>query len=51
MKKLRSTDCQIVNALNRAEAGIYMPVVSREPSMSVALSYRWLAKYRGIDAQ
>lgn len=49
MKKLRFTDRQIMDALKQAEAGIKFPGLCRELGISVALLYRWRARFGGMD--
>jgi putative transposase len=49
MKKSRFTDSQIMDALKRAEAGIKVPDLCRELGISVALFYRWRARFGGMD--
>ena len=49
MKKSRFTDSQIMEALNRAEAGLAVPEVCRELGISSATFYKWRAKFGGMD--
>ena len=50
MKKSRFTDSQIIDALKRAEAGLAVPELCRELSISAATLYKWRAKFGGMDA-
>lgn len=50
MKISRFTDSQIMQILKQAEAGISVPELCREHSMSSATFYKWRAKYGGMDA-
>ena len=49
MKKSRFTDCQIMDALKRAEAGLAVPELCRELGISSATFYKWRAKFGGMD--
>lgn len=49
MKRSRFTDSQIMDALKRAEAGLAVPELCRELSISSATFYKWRAKYGGMD--
>lgn len=49
MKKSRFSDSQIMDALKRVEAGLSVPDVCRELSISVATFYKWRAKFGGMD--
>lgn len=49
MKKSRFTDSQIMDALKRVEAGLAVPEICRELSISSATFYKWRAKYGGMD--
>ncbi len=50
MKKSTFTDSHIMDGLKRAEARIKVLDLCRELGISSALSYRWRAKYGGMDA-
>ncbi|MCR1767827.1 hypothetical protein EFP18_00955 [Burkholderia glumae] len=45
MKKSKFTDSQIMDALKRAEAGVAVPEICREPGISTATFYNWRSKY------
>lgn len=49
MKKSRFTDSQIIEAIKRAEAGLAVPELCREPGISSATFYKWRAKFGGTD--
>ena len=49
MKKSRYSDSQIINILNRAEAGTPVAELCREHGMSDATFYKWRAKFGGMD--
>lgn len=49
MKRSKFTDSQIMDALKRAEAGLAVPELCRELSISSATFYKWRAKYGGMD--
>ncbi|AIS96108.1 transposase family protein [Burkholderia thailandensis MSMB59] len=49
MKKSRFTDSQIMDALKRVEAGLSVPDLCRELSISTATFYKWRSKYGGMD--
>ncbi len=49
MKKSKLTDSQIMDALKRAEAGVAVPEICRELSVSTATFYNWRSKYGGMD--
>ncbi len=49
MKKSRFTDSQIMEAIKRAEAGLAVPELCRELSISSATFYKWRSKYGGMD--
>ena len=49
MKKSRFTDSQIMNILKQADAGVKVPDLCREHSISSAMFYRWRSKYGGMD--
>jgi len=49
MKKLKSSDSQILAILKQAEAGTPVPELCREHGMSSASFYKWRAKYGGMD--
>jgi putative transposase len=50
MKKSKFTDSQIMAILKQNEAGIKVPDLCREHSISSATFYKWRAKYGGMDA-
>jgi putative transposase len=50
MKKSRYTDSQLLNILKQAENGVPVPELCREHGMSSATSYKWRAKFGGMDA-
>ena len=50
MKRSKFTDCQIMDALKRVDAGLAVPEVCRELGISSATFYKWRAKYGGMDA-
>jgi putative transposase len=49
MKKSRFSDSQIMNILKQADAGVKVPDLCREHSISSAMFYRWRSKYGGMD--
>jgi len=49
MKRSKSTDSQIMEALKRVDAGLAVPDVCRELGISIATFYKWRAKYGGMD--
>lgn len=49
MKKSRFTDCQIMGALKRVEAGPAVPEICREVGISTATFYKFRAKFGGMD--
>lgn len=50
MKKSRFTESQIMAILKQHEAGVPVPDLTREHSISSASIYQWRAKYGGMDA-
>lgn len=50
MKKSLFTDSPIIDALERAEAGLTVPELCRERGISSATFYKWRAKFGGMDA-
>ncbi|AJY66556.1 hypothetical protein B7760_00761 [Burkholderia glumae] len=44
MKKPKFTDSQIMEALERAEAGVAVPEICRELGVSTATFYNWRSK-------
>jgi putative transposase len=48
MKRSKFTDSQIMDALKRVDAGLAVPEVCRELSISTATFYKWRAKYGGM---
>lgn len=49
MKQSKFTDSQIIEALKRVEGGVSAPEICREYGISTATSYKWRAKYGGLD--
>lgn len=49
MKKSRLTDSQIIEAIKRVEAGLTVPELCRELSISSATFHKWRCKYGGMD--
>jgi putative transposase len=49
VKKSRFTESQIVDELKRVESGLGVPDLCRELGISSATSYKWRAKYGGMD--
>ncbi len=49
MKKSRFSDSQIMDVLQRVDAGLGVPDVFRELGISTATFYKWRAKYGGMD--
>jgi putative transposase len=49
MKKSRFTDSQIMDALERVEAGLPAADICRELGVSTTTLYKWRAKYGGMD--
>lgn len=49
MKTSRYSDSQILSFLKQAENDIVVPELCREHGMSSATSYKWRAKYGGMD--
>lgn len=49
MKKSRFTDSQIIEAINRVEAGLAVPELCRELGISSATFYKWRSRYGGMD--
>ena len=50
MKNRRFSDAQIMGILKRAESGMPFSELCREHGMSSASSYKWRAKFGGMDA-
>ena len=50
MKQSKYSDAQIMGILKRAENGVPVTEQCREHGMSSAASYRWRAKFGGMDA-
>ena len=48
-RKSKFTDCQIMDAVKRFEAGFGVPDICREMGISTATFYKWRAKYGGMD--
>ncbi len=51
MKKSRFSVSQIIAILKQGESGIPVAQLCREHGMSAATSYKWRAKFGGLDAQ
>ena len=49
MKKSKFSDTQIMEALKRVESELGFPDLCRELCISMATSYKWRAKYGGMD--
>ena len=49
MKRSKFTDSQIMDALKWVDAGLAVPEVCRELSISTATFYKWRAKCGGMD--
>jgi len=49
MKRLKFTESQIIDAVNRVEASIAVPDICRELGISTATFYKWRAKYGFMD--
>ena len=49
MKKSKFTDSQIMAILKKSQAGMPVPDLCREHSISSATFYKWRAKYAGMD--
>lgn len=49
MKKIRSTEPQIVAVLREAECGMAIPALCRAHGISTASFCKWRAKYGGMD--
>ena len=49
MKRSRFTGSQIMDALKRVQAGLPVPEICRELSISTAVFYKWRAKFGGMD--
>ena len=49
MKRSKFTDSQIMDALNRVDAGLAVPEICRELGISTATFYKWRSKYGGMD--
>ena len=50
MRKSRYTDSQILAILKQNETGVSVPDLCRENGMSIAMFYKWRAKFGGMDA-
>ncbi|NBT98967.1 MAG: hypothetical protein EBT59_07400 [Betaproteobacteria bacterium] len=48
IRKSRFTDRQILEAVKRVEAGIWVPELCRDMGISTAIFYNWRAKYGAI---
>lgn len=48
MEKSKFTDSHVMEALERAEAGVAVPEVCRELGISSATFYKWRSKYGGM---
>ncbi len=49
MKRSKFSDSQIMAILKQAEAGLSVPELCREHSISSATFYKWRSKYGGMD--
>lgn len=49
MKRSKFTDSQIIEAIERVEAGLGVPDICRELGISTATFYKWRSKYGGMD--
>ena len=49
LKKSKFRDSQIIDSINRVEAGMVVPDIYRELCISSAIFYKWRAKYGGMD--
>lgn len=49
MKTSKYTDSQIISILDQSQAGVSVPDLCRDHSMSTATFYKWRAKYGGMD--
>jgi len=49
VKKSRFTDSQIIGVLKQAEGGSAVPELCRTHGISNATSYKWRAKFGGMD--
>ncbi len=49
MKRSKFSDSQILDAVQRVEAGIGVPDICRELGISTATFYKWRANYGGMD--
>lgn len=50
MKKGKFTEHQIVSAIKKQEAGVFVKDIAREMGISDATFYNWKAKYGGMEA-
>ena len=50
MKRSRFTEHKIVGGLKEAKAGVPLVDLSRQYGLSKSSSYKWRAKYGGMDA-
>lgn len=49
MKRSRFTESQIMTVLKQAEAGMQVPEFCGEHGVSAATSYKWRAKFGGME--
>jgi len=49
MKKSRFADSQIMDALKRVEAGLFVPDLCRELGISSPTFYKWRSRFGGMD--
>jgi putative transposase len=49
MKKSRFSESQIMEVLERADAGIKVPDLCRELGVRLATFYKWRAKFGSMD--
>ena len=50
MRKSRYSDSQKLVILKQNESGVSVPDFCREHGMSIAMLYKWRAKFGGMDA-
>lgn len=48
-EEIRFSDTQIMCAIKRVEAGLLVPNLFRELSISAATVYQWQSKFGGMD--
>ena len=49
MKISKFSECQIMGAIKRVEAGLPVSEICRELAISTATFYKWRAKFGGMD--